>query len=76
MNIINSSRLATVTMTMVAMSCASLVFADVPQLMPAPRKLALGEGEFVCQGDVGLFVKYKTDAPHSNSPSVSTCVFS
>ena len=62
MNIVHSSRLATVAMTTVVLSCASLALADAPQIIPAPRKLALGEGEFVCKGDAAAQVKFETDA--------------
>ena len=62
MNIIQSSRLATVAMTTVVLSCASLAFADAPQLIPAPRKLAIGEGVFVCNGDAAAQAKFETDA--------------
>jgi hexosaminidase len=49
-------------MTMVVLSCASLALADAPQLVPAPRKLALGDGEFVCKGDAAAQAKFETDA--------------
>ena len=62
MKIVHCSRLATVAMTTAVLSCAAAFAADVPQIIPAPRKMALGEGEFVCKGDAAAQAKFETDA--------------
>ena len=58
MKIVHCSRLATVAMTTAVLSCAAAFAADVPQIIPAPRKMALGEGEFVCKGDAAAQAKF------------------
>ncbi len=66
MNIMHSTRLATAAMTTVVLSCSSLALADAPQLIPAPRKLVVGEGSFSFRGDVAAQVKFETDAAIPN----------
>ena len=46
----------------VVLSAAFAAVGEVPQLIPAPRKLVTGEGEFVCKGDVAAQAKFVPDA--------------
>ena len=46
----------------VVLSAAFACAGEVPQLIPAPRKLVTGEGEFVCKGDVTDQAKFESDA--------------
>ena len=46
----------------VVLSAAFAGAGEVPQLIPAPRKVVEGEGVFECAGDIGMFVKHETDA--------------